>query len=351
MPVNRAWTAEELLARWDQEQSSVWVDGDELTFVYQGEADAVDVCCSLQMSLQPVAGSDLWVLTVRIDNLERAVISYSFIPYRNGRPIEDQEDLEEMRVWRGPDAPPAPPRAEYLQGQIVRHTLQSAALGESRDLTVYLPPDHDPGQRYPVVYAADGDVVDSLATIIDPAVVSGEIVPVVVVGVHPGGYDGPPDSFSPSLDLRAQEYLLGANEERFEAHERFFVYEVAEWAEQDLGASTERDQRAVFGFSNGGAFAVSMGIRHPDRYGSVLAFSLASGREGWGTPVWEENEAPRHYLAAGTLEPFMSSTVRWVTWLELLNVDYLFRMRISGHDMVMWEEEFLLAVDWAFSEQ
>ena len=351
MPVNRAWTAEELLDRWEQEQSALWVDGDELTFFYQGEADAVDVCCAIQMSLQPVEGSDLWALTVRIDQLERAVISYSFVPYRDGRPIEDQEGRAEMQVWRGPEAPPAPQRTESLRGQIIYHTLQSAALGEPRDLTVYLPPDHDPGQQYPVVYAADGDVVGSLATVVDPAVVNGDIVPLIVVGVHPGGYDSPSEPYSPSRDLRAQEYLLGENEERFEAHEQFFVYEVADWAERDLGASIEREGRAVFGFSNGGAFAVTMGVRNPERYGSILAFSLASGREGWGTPEWRGDEAPRHYLMAGTLEPFLSLTARWVTWLDMLSVEYVFHERICGHDLVMWEAEFLQAVDWAFQDR
>lgn len=129
--------------------------------------------------------------------------------------------------------------------------------------------------------------------------------------MHSAEYGSTTAFYDPNQDLRAQEYLLGENPERSETYERFFVYEASDWAEQALGASSNREERAVFGYSNGGGFAVSMGIRHPERYGTALAFSLGVGPEGWGTPEWTADTAPRHYLIAGTLEPFRETTARW----------------------------------------
>jgi hypothetical protein len=267
--IDRSWTVEELLARSELEQSTVWADGEELTFFYQGEAEAVRTCCGIQLPMRRVGDSGSWALTVHVDELSQAVISYSFIPYQDGRPIEAGERIDDAQAWRGPEAPSAPERAESLQGQISRYVIDSAALGEPRDLTVYLPPGHDPIQQYPVVYTADGDSVGRFTTILDPQIADGNVPAVIVVGVHSAEYGGTTALYDPDQDLRAQEYLLGENPERFEAHQRFFVYEVSEWAEQALGASSNRKERAVFGYSNGGGFAVSMGIRHPDGEGDL----------------------------------------------------------------------------------
>jgi enterochelin esterase-like enzyme len=215
---------------------------------------------------------------------------------------------------------------------------------------VYLPPEYDPTQQYPVVYAADGESVGDFASVLDPLVIDGTVPAVIVVGVHSAVYTNTAELDNPDYDLRMQEYLWGENRERFAAHERFFVYEVSEWAEQNLGASSNRDQRAVFGFSNGGGFAVTMGIRHPRRYGNVLAFSLGVGPRDWGTPEWSANTAPRHYLVVGTLESFQEPTARWAQRLAQLNVEHVYHERICGHDLVMWEEEFPGAVAWAFQD-
>jgi enterochelin esterase-like enzyme len=319
-----------------------------LTFFYQSEAESVRICCGIQLPMQRVADSDFWALTVRIEDLPEAVISYSFIPDWGDDHIEPEEGVVREQVWRGPEAPPAPQRAESLEGQINRHAMDSAALGESRDLTVYLPPDYDPIQVYPVVYAADGQSVDGFATVLDPQIVDGSVPAVIVVGVHSAEYEGSTEIYDPAQDLRAREYLLGSNPERFEAHEHFFVFEVSEWAEQTLSVSNNREERAVFGFSNGGAFAVTMGIRHPEQFGVVLAFSLGMGQEGLGTPEWTADTAPRHYLVAGTLEPFEFSTERWVARLNRMGVEHVYREWVCGHDVVMWEEEFPSAIAWAF---
>jgi enterochelin esterase-like enzyme len=347
--IDRQWTAQELLARSELEQSPVWADGDELTFFYQGEADAVFLCCGIQSPMQQVDDLDLWVLTVRIDNLAQAVISYSFTPYLEGHPAGKVGSLEDTVVWRGPDAPPAPERAQTLRGRVEEHQIDSVALGERRNVTVYLPPGHDLDRRLPVVYVADGELVREFAPILDPLIGDDKIPAVIVVGVHCSENQEAAEPHGVSRDPRAREYLPGIDSERFEAHERFFVYEVSEWAEQNLHAATDREQRAIFGASNGGTFAAAMGIRHPDRYANVIAFSF--GETGLDTLEWSADVAPRHYLAAGTLESFGESTAQWAATLARLDVEHVHRERVSGHSFVMWAEEFPRAIAWVFSDR
>jgi enterochelin esterase-like enzyme len=124
------------------------------------------------------------------------------------------------------------------------------------------------------------------------------------------------------------------------------VEEVSAWAEEHVGVAPDRERRAVFGFSNGAAFAVAMGLRHPERFGHVPAFSLA-----WrfDSPNWPAHLAPRHYLVAGMLEEgFREGTARWANTLAGLGVTHIHRERMCGHDFMMWDKEFPGAVAWAF---
>lgn len=337
--VTRSWTAQELMARKTQAGADVWADGDELTFVYEGAADEVRVCCGIELPMQRVPDSDLWVLTVRIEGLAHAVISYAFFATQNDQLIDERPHFT---TWRGSQAPQPVARATVLAGQIQQYALESAALQATRDLTVYLPPGHDPAHAAPVIYVADGQSVPDFAAVLEPLITAGTIPPIVLVGVH-----SPPGPFpDPSQDLRAHEYLPGYDPARFQAHERFFTEEVPAWAGRELGVATDPAQRAVFGYSNGGVFAAMMALRHPERYGHSLAFSLGV------PPGLPRSTTARFYLVAGTLEPgFHSRTQEFAGELADYGVDHVFRDRVSGHDSVMWQEEFPKAVQWAFGQK
>jgi enterochelin esterase-like enzyme len=327
----RSWTAEILAARTTVAGTPMWLEGDELTFVYHGAARSVRLCCGIQMDMYRVAQTDYWALTVKQAELPRAVVSYTFF-------VDDQSPIgQTMAVWRGPLAPAPAAQGDYanLQGTVRSERLQSAALGEEREITVYLPPGHNAAARYPTIYAADGESAGWLARVLEPLILSGALPPVLVVGAHAG--EG---------ELRAIEYIPGGDLARFTAHERFFVDELAAWAEHEVGATIDRKQRAVFGFSNGGVFAGEMALRHPDRFGIAMPFSA-------GIPPDTTQHAPdasvRYYLTAGLYEEgFYTTTRTFAKQLEQAGAAVVFNPRVAGHDPAMWEEEFVAATLWAF---
>jgi hypothetical protein len=51
--------AQVLLERRDQEGKPVWADGNALTFVYEGEAESVEICCGLQEPLTRLPDSNV----------------------------------------------------------------------------------------------------------------------------------------------------------------------------------------------------------------------------------------------------------------------------------------------------
>ena len=184
--------------------------------------------------------------------------------------------------------------------------------------------------------------------ILEPLILAGKLRPLIVVGVLNGPYQG--DRAKPydiKADLRACEYLPGVDDVRFAKHEKFFCEEVRSWAETELGASKLPEDRAVQGVSNGGRFAVEMGMRHPELFGHVFGFSVAATSDSDGlTAVARLKTAavkpPRFYLAAGKWEPsFHRLTLRLAGELKKLNVPVEFASRVSGHDDAMWRQELV----------
>jgi enterochelin esterase-like enzyme len=317
----------EVESRWRAEGASVWRDGGDLTFVHRADVAELHVVPSVQLPMWRLDG-DLWVLRVRVRDLDRAAISYAF--------VSPGEPWPAPAAWRGPLAPPGPRRAATLDGELLEQDLKSRWLGESRGLTVYLPP----GTEAPpfVVFMADGQSLRGFAEVVEPLVLDGTIPRTALVGVHCAEPRG-------GEDLRMREYVPGHDRVRFEAHRRFFMEEVPAWADRELGLPEGPAHRAVAGFSNGAVLVTTLGCGYPDRVGKVIAFSV-----GVEPPLPRGSRPAAHYLLAGTLEPgFSETTRRLAERLRSRGVTVELRERVCGHDSLMWEEELPAAISWAFS--
>ena len=345
LPFARVWrdpTAADLRRRMAAEGQPVWVDGDELTFVCERPMVGAIVGPVFEIPMWRVESDDgddpLLVLTVRAQRAPEAVLTYGFWPLdAEGQPAFRQRPEPDGR-WRGPDAPPPVPTNEELRGSLIEHAVESDALGEPRRVAIYRPPGHTKAERLPVVYATDGGMFAPYARRVDAAIEAGTIPRVVVVAAHSAGWDP-----SQGGNLRGMEYLLGFDPGRFARHERFFVNELPAWAEEELGVSDERDQRIVFGCSDGGAYALAVGVTHSDRFGHVIAYS--SGMPPQGQERWAEGTAPYIQLCAGIYEHgFFASTQAWDHWLSLLKLPHHWTERVCGHEPIQWVEELPAAL-------
>ncbi len=336
----RVWTDStpaDLRARREAEGASAWADDDVITFVTESD---------VQVTVPPVfpveswdAGDGLQVLSLRVERLDEAVITYTFTPSGGMAAMQFPRGSHDGR-FRGPNAPAELASNDPLVGTSFEHAVESDALGEPRRVTVYRPPGHRSGDDTPVIYATDGNMFAPYARRLDAAIESGLCPPVVVVAAASA-------SFDPIRgNLRAAEYLPGFDDRTYDAHQRFFVDELAAWAESELGVPTDRDRRAVWGCSDGGGHAVMIARLFPDRYGHVFAYST-------GMPPdlkyeWTDDH-PFMHLCAGTLEgPFHQATEAWAGYLMLSGAKYHFTERVAGHDLVQWAEELPRAIARAF---
>jgi enterochelin esterase-like enzyme len=332
----RVWrdpTEAELRARWEAEGQPVWADGDEVTFVCDRPYAGAIVGPLFEIPMWRVG--DLLVLTVKVHRLAEAVFTYGFWPLDEaGRPAFTERPEPDGR-FRGPQARPAAPTNETMVGTLEEHSFASTSLGRARKVTVYRPPAHTPDESLPVVYATDGQWFAAYARRVDAAIEAGTTPRCVIVAAHS------------SLAVRTGEYFPGYDPAAFSRHEHFFLDELIPWAEQTFGVATDRARRAVFGCSDGGAHALTMGLAHPKRFGQVIAYS--SGLPPTGNERWADGDAPGIQLCAGVLEgQFFLSTYAWHAFLDMSGVANHWTERVCGHEPLQWVEELPAALTRAF---
>lgn len=337
----RVWTdpdPADLRARIAAEGTTAWADGDVLTFVTESPGP---------VAVTPVfpipswdAGDGLQVLSLRIERLAEAIITYTFTPLSGGGPMNFSRGSHDGR-FRGSAAPEELPSNDPLVGTTVEHAVESQALGEARKVTVYRPPNHSPGDDVPVIYATDGNMFAPYARRLDAAIESGLCPPVVVVAAH----SAPMDQINGNI--RALEYLQGFDQSRFDSHQRFFIVELAAWAETELGVPNDPARRGVFGCSDGGGHALATAMLHPTKFSQVFAYS--TGMPPDPSTKWDSATYPFVHLCAGTLEGgFHQATEAWAGFLHLQNAGVHFTERVSGHDLIQWCEELPRALSRAW---
>ena len=160
-----------------------------------------------------------------------------------------------------------------LHGRVIDHTFNhgvdrriwSPALGERRDLYVYVPPGFDPGRRYPLVlflhgFGQDEKVFLEAVGPLDRAIACGKLPPVLIAA---------PDGSLRGLDclLTAGTFFLNSN---LGAFEDFLMVDVWDFVLGHYPVRPEREAHALLGVSMGGGAAFNMAIKYRDRVGVVL---------------------------------------------------------------------------------
>lgn len=227
------------------------------------------------------------------------------------------------------DPAPRPPAAHRTTGEFLTETID---YDGGRQVTVYLPA--EPPEA--IVFAGDGHLIGRWGTNLETA----DLPPTAVVGVYPKSAE---DEMA-----RIAEYSPTFDEQRFAAHESFFVNDVRRWVRSRFGIALPPARTAVCGVSASGEFSLAMGLRHPDIYGVVFS---ASPGAGYRPPAVMPSPLPRTYLVVGTLEPFfLENATRWADALRAAGADVIIAERVGNHGDPFWAAEFPQMIAWAFAD-
>lgn len=155
---------------------------------------------------------------------------------------------------------------DYTNNHGADHRIDSPALEEKRDLYIYLPPNYDPGQKYPLLLWLHGFAQDELAFLhtvvpaLDAAIVAG-ILPPLIAAAPDGSLGGRPTLFRPGsffLNNQAGKY------------EDYLMGDVWNFIGKQFPILPEREAHVIAGISMGGSAAYTKAFEFPERFATVM---------------------------------------------------------------------------------
>jgi hypothetical protein len=294
-----------------------WADGELLTIAARRPGRLAG---TFYEELLP-AGEGVWARRFQVRGLARACIEYGL--WESGGTIE---------TWRGPHAPVAAPWV--MVEPVASETLGAGELEQAHPVSLWLP--H--AEPRALLVCADGDAATWRAGFLAAV---GE--PVALLGISSGGISHRPGEeyeYDVHADHRARAYIDRIDPPYFEAHMRYVVETVLPWAAERVDPALPR---VAFGVSNGAAWSAAAGVRHPEVFAAVLAFSIGNAP---GTPV--PADPPPFALVAGRLEPsFDRTTTSFACALHAQGGRVRLRRPVRGHDSGMWSDELVSSLRWA----
>lgn len=210
--LNTADDKQEIIDGFLKDKAFPIVEGDHVHFVLQGDFDDVAVASELfgvrqERAMKKVDGTNLFYFGMRLPKPTRA----SYVYFADYKPIVDPRNERQVvsSTLAGEMEPtfmgPAKPLTfSWFQkgnvGELTQHTddvsgrlvgsieqmsLKSRAMGETINLSVYLPPGYDKSQeRYPIVFVHEGKVAlesGNQAAILDDLIRTRKIRPTIAV--------------------------------------------------------------------------------------------------------------------------------------------------------------------------
>ncbi|MFD1406591.1 alpha/beta hydrolase [Kroppenstedtia eburnea] len=227
----------------------------------------------------------------------------------------------------------------YLKRTILKKEIVSDHLGETRPFQVYLPPEHDMDQSYPVIYLQDGDDyfnLGRLATQANRLILDGQAHPFAAVAIP--------------VDKKKRTSEYAPHGERNPLYLRFFAEELVPMVERDFPVAASVDDRVLGGSSLGGTVSLHLALTHPDRFRRVLSQSGAflpptldairraeslDGLEIYQTVGKAESDVPTHM---GSLN-LLARNREVCRALQEKNARVLYSEQEGGHTWGFWQKD------------
>jgi len=196
--------------------------------------------------------------------------------------------------------------------------------GGNRVFAVLLPLSYETSQaRYPVVYLFHGGGQDHTAymarTAFAPMARRHEFI--VVMPAADRSYSG----LGPEAQSRYHDFVATELVDYVDAHYRTIP---------------DREGRAIAGLSMGGRIATMTGLRHPDRFAAVGAFSAALRPDVEPAIQNVTAPAPFFYVSCGTQDSLLAINREFILWLMERDLPHEYREAPGlGHTWALWDEQ------------
>jgi len=182
--------------------------------------------------------------------------------------------------------------AVQAAGTVTEEVFFSDALGEDREVLVYLPEGYETsGLDYPVIYylhGAGGEpgswYMTDFIPVLDQMIADGWVDPTIIVEPDSVGQLPPSEWQSQGLSERIFHYHV--NSELLGNNEDFLAEDVVEWTDASYRTVENRDHRRIVARSMGGHGAMRLTLRHPEVFsGASIDAGFMAMAEGYLVPA------------------------------------------------------------------
>lgn len=339
------------------------VDGDNITFVYRGNVEAVFLRCWISgldaaQPLQQLQGTDLWTVTIELPAGSR--IEYKLEVQSNGKRELILDPLNDIRAHDPFGANSVCQGAGYRRpnwslfdkhtrpGSLQKCRIDSTAFGDAREFHVYLPARFRRNRRYSLLIVHDGiDYLHyaDLQIVLDNLIHALEIPQLIVALVQ-----------SPD---RLREY---AGDER---HAAFISNDLLPYMDRHFPLQDEAAARGLMGASFGGVAALHTAWRNPGLFGCLLlqsgSFAFSDIGHHQRGPVFDPvvrfiNEfrkdpgcpAGKIYMSCGIYESLIYENRSLVPRLQQQGIDVRFEEARDAHNWENWRDRQRNGLSWLF---
>ena len=339
------------------------VDGSDVTFVWRGQAEQVFLRCWISgfdtaQPLQALTGTDLWATTIDLPPGSR--IEYKFEVIAGGQrhlvvdplnPVLAHDPFGANSVCQGsgyerPAWTLHDPEAR--RGGLETIHLDSAALGDRREVDIYLPARFRRNRRYPLLVVHDGhDYLRyaDLHTVLDNLIHYLEIPQLIV-------------ALTQSPD-RLREYAAD------DRHAAFVADDLLPHLSANYPLLDDRAARGIMGASFGAVAALHAAWRTPDLFGCLLlqsgSFAFSDiGRHNRG-PVFDpvarfmngfrENPGDlsgKIYMSCGIYESLIYENRSLLPRLQAEGLDVRFEEARDAHNWENWRDRLRSGLSWLY---
>ena len=353
----------ELIQAFIQENRFPLVEPGHVTFVFQGQAEEVNLRrwisgLSTAQAMQTLEGTDLWVLRMELPGKSR--FEYKFEVVRDGHRDLVLDKLNEVQAndpfgansvcqGYGYKRPAWTQRdVDTRRGSLTGFQMISQAFEDQRNIQVYLPARFKRSRNYPLLVVHDGaDYLHyaDFQTVLDNLIHRLEI-PAMIVAMTQS-----PD--------RLVEYT---GDQR---HARFVGDELLREMGTRFPLIDSNSSRGLMGASLGGVASLHVARHYPHRYGQLLlqsgsfAFSdLGKHQKG---PIFDPvvsfmNDYRRNpfalaekiYMSCGIYESLIYENRSLVPLLQAQGMQVKFEEARDAHNWENWRDRLRNGLSWLF---
>ena len=287
------------------------------------------------------------------------------------------------------------------RGKVETVEYDSKSVGDTRKMTVYLPPGYSKDTKYPVFFLLHGagdneggwTRTGAANLILDNLLADKKIVPMIVVMPN-GSPQGPrpgtvlADTIMKRADadkngIVSREEFLAAAEALYKeidtgkldqkqlatglnrlmpvsgapggrqrgfgdfvsGFENDLLKDIIPFVESHYPVLADREHRAIAGLSMGGGQALTIGLRHQDLFAYIGGFSSAlGGNSSARVPAQADASKPLRllWLSCGDEDRLMDANKNFHASLEQKNVSHLWHVDSGAHTWPVWKNDLYL---------